>query len=200
MSLILYRKQREILQFLKEFITTHGFAPTIREIANAVGLNSPATVDEHLQALERKGVILRIKGKKRAISIAPEFKQLSDKRIPIIGQIAAGEPIEAIEDPQSSVRFNTQGDLSNLYALRVKGHSMIGDGILNGDIVIIRHQETCSDGETVVALLEDGSATLKRCYRERNRIRLQPANPEFQPIYVDSLHIQGKVIGLIRNF
>ena len=200
MSLILYRKQREILQFLKEFITTHGFAPTIREIANALGLSSPATIEEHLQALERKGVILRIRGKKRAISISSEFQQLPESQIPIIGQIAAGEPIEAIEDPQSSIRFHSRGDISNLFALRVKGHSMIEDGILDGDIVIIHRQESCSEGETVVALLEDGSATLKRCYRERDRIRLQPANPEFQPIYVDSLHIQGKVIGLVRNF
>lgn len=200
MNVILYRKQREILQFLTEFIEQHGFAPTIREIGSALGLSSPATVEEHLRVLERKGVIARIKGQKRAISISTEFKQLPENRIPIIGQIAAGEPIEAIEDHQSFVRFNIQGDISRLFALRVKGQSMIEDGILDGDIVIIHRQESCANGETVVAMLEDGSATLKRCYRERDRIRLQPANPEYQPIYVDSLHIQGKVIGLVRRF
>lgn len=200
MNIILYRKQREVLEFLKQFVASHGFAPTIRELASGVGLKSPATVEEHLQALECKGVITRIKGKKRAISISPKFSNLPENRIPIIGQIAAGEPIEAIQDHQSYVQFAGSTDIKSLYALRVKGNSMIEDGILSGDIVIIRKQETCSDGETVVALLDDGSVTLKRCYLEQDQIRLQPANPDYEPIYVDSLHIQGKVIGLVRRF
>jgi len=200
MSTILYRKQRRILEFLREFIEREGFAPTIREIAEGVGNNSPATIEEHLQALERKGVIKRTKGKKRSISIKSGFKEPPRKRIPILGQITAGEPLEAIEDKHRYVEFTPSQPLENLYALKVSGNSMIEDGILDGDTVIIRKQQTCNDGEVVVAFLDDGSATLKRLYREKNRIRLQPANSEFNPIYVNQLQIQGVVVGLVRRF
>ena len=185
---------------MRDFISVNGYAPTIREIAAGVGLGSPATVEEHLQTLEHKGVIKRIRGRKRAIEIRAEFNRASGNRIPILGQIAAGEPIEAIEDPNSHVDFPTSESPEACFALRVKGQSMVEDGIFNGDIVIIRRQETCQNGDMVVALLEDSSATLKRLYRENKRIRLQPANSEFEPLYVKRVRIQGRVVGLVRKF
>lgn len=200
MSLILYRKQREVLEFLKDFIVSKGYGPTIREIAAGIGLTSPATVEEHLQALEHKGVIRRIRGKARAIEINPEFGRAPGNKIPILGQIMAGEPIEAIEDPDSHVDFPIHNSPEEHFALRVKGRSMVEDGIFDGDVVIIRRQETCQNGDTVVALLEDGSATLKRLFREKKRIRLQPANPDFKPIHVHKAQIQGRVVGLVRKF
>ncbi len=200
MNMVLYKKQREILDYLRKFISVNGFAPTIREIGKGIGVGSPATVEEHLQALERKGVIRRIKGKKRAISINPKFERPPNNQIPIMGRIAAGEPIEAIEDRDNFVEFADAGPDEQLFALQVNGDSMIEDGIIDGDFVIIRRQETCDNGEVAVALLDDGSATLKRIYRERGRIRLQPANSDLKPFYVHSIRIQGKVVGLVRRF
>jgi len=200
MSTVLYKKQREILRFLRKFISNKGFAPTIREISAGIGIKSPATVQEHLLALERKGVIKRIRGKKRAINIMPEFEAAPENRVPILGQIAAGQPIEAIEDKSSFVEYGQSKPGEELFALRVNGDSMIEDGIFDGDLVVIRKQETCMNGEVAVALLDDGSATLKRIFREKGRIRLQPANSELDPIYVENIRIQGKVVGLIRRF
>lgn len=200
MNMVLYKKQRKILDFLRKFISSNGFAPTIREIGSAIAVNSPATVEEHLQALERKGVIRRIKGKKRAISINLEFEQAPDTKIPVMGRIAAGEPIEAIEDKNNFVEFSGPESGKDLFALQVNGNSMIEDGILDGDFVIIRRQDTCNNGEVAVAFLDDGSATLKRIYREKGRIRLQPANSELKPFYVDNIRIQGRVVGLVRRF
>jgi repressor LexA len=200
MSKVLYKRQREVLGFLRKFISNKGFAPTIREIAEGIGIKSPATVEEHLQALERKGVIKRIRGKRRAIAIMPEFAEMPENRVPILGQIAAGQPIEAIEDKSSFVEYAEPKPGEELFALKVNGDSMIEDGIFDGDLVVIRKQETCVDGEVAVALLDDGSATLKRIFREKKRIRLQPANSDLDPIYVDNIRIQGKVVGLIRRF
>jgi len=200
MSLVLYKKQREILDFLRKFISTNGFAPTIREIAAGVGINSPATVEEHLQSLEHKKVIRKTRGKRRSLEILPEFAGQPDAKIPILGQIAAGEPIEAIQNRDSYINFPISGSPDMHFALRVRGDSMVDDGILDGDMVIIRRQETCQNGDVVVALLANGCATLKRLYREKNHIRLQPANSELGPIYVRQIQIQGKVIGLVRKF
>lgn len=196
----MYKRQRQVLEFLREFIEQHGFAPTIREIAKALGIRSPATVDEHLRALEQKGVIRRSYGKRRSISISDQFKKLPQNKIPILGQIAAGEPIEAIENPDDFVQFPSGQSGKELYALKVKGSSMIEDGIFEGDVVVIQKQDNCENGQAVVALLPDGSATLKRLYREKSRIRLQPANADFEPIYVRNVRIQGRVIGLVRKF
>jgi len=185
---------------LREFIAQNGFAPTIREIAEGLGINSPATIDEHLRALEKKGAIKRISGKRRSISIADQFQKLPENKIPILGQIAAGQPIEAIEDPDSFVEFPSGRPDRETFALKVKGQSMVEDGIFEDDLVIVRRQDRCENGQTVVALLPDGSATLKRFYREKNRIRLQPANSDFNPIYVRNVNIRGIVIGLVRRF
>lgn len=200
MNMVLYKRQREILDYLRKFISMNGFAPTIREVCSGIGVSSPATVEEHLQALERKDVIRRIKGKRRAISINPEFERAPDTRIPVMGRIAAGEPIEAIEDRDSYVEFSGPESNEDLFALQVNGDSMIEDGILDGDFVIIRRQQACNNGDVAVALLDDGGATLKRIYREKDRIRLQPANSELEPFFVDSIRIQGKVVGLVRRF
>ncbi|MBD3217935.1 MAG: transcriptional repressor LexA [candidate division Zixibacteria bacterium] len=200
MSKVLYKRQRETLGFLHKFISDKGFAPTIREIAEGIGVKSPATVEEHLQTLERKGVIKRTLGKRRAIDIMPEFAEMPENRVPILGQIAAGQPIEAIEDKSSFVEYAEPKPGEELFSLKVNGDSMIEDGIFDGDLVVIRKQETCANGEVAVALLDDGSATLKRIFREKKRIRLQPANADLDPIYVDNIRIQGKVVGLIRRF
>jgi repressor LexA len=200
MNLVLYKRQRDILDFLRKFIAANGFAPTIREIAAGIGIKSPATIEEHLQTLEHKGVISRIRGKRRAIAINPGFSPKPHDSIPIMGQIAAGEPIEAIEDRTDSVDFPVSGDVDRHFALRVKGDSMIEDGIFDGDIVVIRKQNNCSNGEVVVALVDNNNATLKRLYHERNRIRLQPANSRLSPIYVHDVLIQGIVVGLVRRF
>jgi repressor LexA len=199
MDMVLYRKQREILEFIGDFRSKNGCSPTLREIASGVGVSSPATIAEHLQALEKKGVITKQSGRRRSISIAPEFERTPDRKIPVIGIIAAGQPLEAIEDKNTHIDF-VVSDPGSCYALKVKGESMIEDGILENDYVVVKKQMTATDGDLVVALLDDGSATLKRFYRENNRIRLQPANSEMNPIYVRDVTIQGRVVGLMRRF
>jgi repressor LexA len=198
--MVLYNRQRQILNYLNKFISDNGFAPTIREIGEALGLSSPATVEEHLHALERKGVIRRTRGRKRAITVNPHFSTQASSQIPVLGQIAAGYPLEAIEQRHSFVEFPAATAGTELYGLLVRGDSLAEDGIFSGDLVIVQKQEVCANGDLVVALLEDNTATLKRCYRESDRIRLQPANAQYQPIYVRNLRIQGKVIGLVRRF
>ena len=144
-------------------------------------------------------MITKQSGRRRSISIALEFERTPDRKIPVIGIIAAGQPLEAIEDKNTHIDF-VVSDPGSCYALKVKGESMIEDGILEDDYVVVKKQMTATDGDLVVALLDDGSATLKRFYRENDRIRLQPANSEMNPIYVCDVTIQGRVVGLMRRF
>jgi repressor LexA len=180
----------------------HGRPPTVREIGIAVGISSTSVVDYNLRVLERDGHLRRERELSRGIELADRGAPPS---IPVMGLIAAGQPIEAVTDPDDTVevaqRFVDQG----CFALRVKGKSMIEDHIDDGDVVVIKPQDTADNGEIVVALLTDGAstqgeATLKRVYRDGSRIRLQPANAEMAPIFVDpeSLRIQGKVVSVIR--
>ncbi len=205
MAITLYRRQKQILSFIKQYIDKYGYSPTLGEIAEAIGVSSLATVHEHLQSLQNKGVIKRFEGAVRGIEVL-DNKILNSLpqgiELPILGYIAAGQPIMAYTDPDASVKVSPSmiSGKKRSYVLQVKGDSMIEDGILDGDYVIIEEQNTAIDGDIVVALLENGLATLKRFFKEPNRIRLEPANSSMQPIYATDVKIQGKCVGVIRRF
>jgi repressor LexA len=204
----LSERQRRIIDFLERYTADHGYPPSIREIGQAAGISSTSVVDYNLRALEREGLIRRDREISRGVGLVgrrPGAPRLV--RVPIRGRIAAGEPIEALEGHEEYVEFAAGMVPDGCYALQVKGKSMIEDLIDDGDLVIVRPQDTAENGEIVVALLMnqaasgEGVATLKRLYRERGQVRLQPANATMQPIYVDPqhLHVQGKVVSVIRN-
>lgn len=204
MPITLYRRQRQILEFIKKYIDRYGYSPTLTEIAEAIGVSSLATVHEHLQALTLKGVIKRFDGAVRGIEVV-EHKMgdsLKDIELPVLGFIAAGQPIMTYTDPDATIGVapNMISSKKRSYVLQVKGDSMIEDGILDGDYVIIEEQSVARNGEIVVALLENGLATLKRFYKEPNRIRLEPANSAMEPIYATDVKIQGRCVGVIRRF
>ncbi len=189
-------RQREVLEILLNSQQKEGRIPTVREIALKLGVKAPGTITDHLKALEEKGFLVREPGKSRNIRLLIEPE--SEHRLPVVGRIAAGRPIEAIEDVETFSFFDDL-DLSGVFLLKVKGDSMIEDCIADGDLVAIKPQNTARDGEIVVALLPDGEATLKRFYREKDRIRLQPANSSMQPIFVPEVTVQGRVVALIRR-
>ncbi|MFP4054631.1 MAG: transcriptional repressor LexA [Phycisphaerae bacterium] len=193
-------RQLEILRYIRDFRNRHGYSPTMQEMGDHLGLTK-VTVFEHVKALERKGLLIReAKHKARCLRVSPqaEFADEKPTRLPIAGRIAAGSPIEAIEDRQVLDLEEVFAGRSDLFVLEVTGDSMIEDHICDGDQVVCQKRNTARNGETVVALLED-EATLKRFYREKGRIRLQPANANYEPIYTDNVQIQGVVIGLIRR-
>ncbi len=203
----LYKKQRQILSYISQYIQLNGTSPTLQEIADAMGLSSLATVHEHLQALSKKGVIKRFEGAVRGIEVIDEAfnTTMNAIELPIVGFIAAGEPIDAIENPINTVLVSSDliSKTKRCYVLQVRGDSMVDEGIFDGDNVVIQHQETANNGDIVVALLDNGFATLKKFYREENgTIRLQPANKKMQPIIVkaNELKVQGKVTGIIRRY
>lgn len=204
MPITLYKRQKQILQFLKDYIEKYSYSPTLGEIAEAMGVSSLATVHEHLQTLAQKGVIRKFEGSVRGIELLhPQgLKTTPAVELPLMGFIAAGQPIMPYTDPDATVSVSSSliSDKKKSYVLQVKGDSMIEDGILDGDFVIIEETYTASDGEIVVALLDSGLATLKRFYREPDRIRLEPANASMEPIYTINCRIQGKCVGVIRKF
>ena len=204
MPVTLYKRQRELMEFLRLFITKNGFSPTLQEIADAMNLSSLATVHEHLQALIKKGLIKKYEGAVRGIEILDEKMGaiLEGIELPLVGLIAAGRPIEAIEDPTETITIspNIISGRRRAFVLQVKGNSMVKDGIHDGDYVVIEQQETANNGDIVVALLGNGFATLKRYYKEAHRIRLEPANDSMSPIFATNVAIQGKVRGIIRRF
>ncbi len=205
--MFLTRRQREIYEYIKEFIGENGYAPSIVEIGKHFHLNSPATVHKHLQNIAQKGLIKRSWNRSRAIELVPGSDTIGPAattggaELPLLGMIAAGLPLEAIEDTETIPLPWSSGD-GNLYVLKVKGDSMIEDHIQDGDYVIVEGRTTAMNGETVVALIDGESATLKRFYREGPRIRLQPANEAMEPIMVDEeeLRIQGVVVGVLRKY
>ncbi len=200
----LYKRQKQILDFIKQYIDKYGYSPTLGEIAEAIGVTSLATVHEHIGTLVRKGVIKRFDGAIRGIEVIDQSisHALSGIELPVLGFIAAGSPIMAYTDPDATIKVGPSmvSGKKRSYVLQVKGDSMIEDGILDGDYVIIEEQDSANDGDIVVALLENGLATLKRFYRESDRIRLEPANSSMQPIYATDVKIQGKCSGVIRRF
>lgn len=203
----LYKRQREILDYISQYIQVNGTSPTLQEIADAMGLSSLATVHEHLQTLARKGVIKRFEGAVRGIQIVDDTinASLNSIELPVMGFIAAGEPIDAYENPVDTVVVSADlvSKTKRCYVLQVRGDSMIEEGIFDGDSVVLQHQESANNGDIVVALIDNEFATLKKYYKEgSDKVRLQPANKEMAPIYVHpkNLKIQGKVTGIIRRY
>ncbi len=201
------KKQSDILGFIREHINDQGYAPTYREIADAFQLSSPATVHEHVQTLiEKRYLKAGDDGEARSLEVVSAFasspQPIAAILLPLAGLITAGEPIEAIEEREAiAVPGDFVMDQANAYVLKVKGRSMIEDGIFDGDFVIVERNPSPKNGDIVVALLDNAFATLKRFYREADRIRLQPANSTMQPIMVDGdINIQGVVRGVIRKF
>ena len=202
----LTKKQKEVLDFIKEYTADRGFAPSYREIAQNLGVSSPSTIHQHVQALCEKGVLeAGDDGCARSLEVVTEDKKESSVpalMLPLAGIITAGEPIEAVEEREAmAVPSDFVVDSDNSYVLKVKGRSMIEDGIFDGDYVVIERNPSPKNGDVVVALLDNAYATLKRFYREENQIRLQPANSTMQPIIVQGdLNIQGIVRAVIRKF
>jgi len=193
------KRQAEILNFIGEFRRKKGYAPSLTEIAGNFDVSVP-TVHQHVSYLRQKNLLTTEKGKQRSIQAFNDRKS-GIVEIPLMGLIAAGGPIEAIRDPRPiEVPKSMLSAGANYYALKIAGTSMIEDGIFDGDIVIVREQQTVDDGEKAVAYLPDKDAvTLKRIYREKNRIRLEPANKSLKPFYETNVEIQGRVVGILRK-
>ena len=204
MPVTLYKRQRQIIDFIAQYIQRNGYSPTLQEIATAIGVSSLATIHEHLQALIRKKVLKKYDGAGRGLELIDRtFLRMTESvDIPLLGFIAAGRPIQPHTDPNATFKVSPEliSGKTRAYVLQVKGESMIEDGILDGDYVVIEEQQEAHDGEIVVALLDNGLATLKRFFKESTRIRLEPANSTMQPIYATNVRIQGKCVGLIRKF
>lgn len=198
----LTKRQRQILDFITEFSQDKGYSPSIREIGEHFNLSSPATIHVHIANLKKKGFIKTGYNEARSIELVPaKLSWAKAVELPLVGLITAGEPIEAIETKETiAVPVTFAMDSANSYVLRVKGESMIEDGILDGDYVIIERDPSPKNGDVVVALLDNAYVTLKKFYREAKRIRLQPANAKMKPIYVKDPLIQGVVRGVIRRF
>lgn len=204
MAITLYKRQKQILDYVKQYIDRYGYSPTLGEIAEAMGVSSLATVHEHLQALVQKGVIKKYEGVVRGIEVIDQkiASFLKGVELPVLGFIAAGQPIMTYTDPDATINVPPAmvSGKRRSYVLQIKGDSMIEDGILDSDYVIIEEQNIAADGDIVVALLDNGLATLKRFFREPGRIRLEPANSSMEPIYATDVKIQGKCVGVIRKF
>jgi len=196
-------KQMEILQRIRQIRTARGYSPTMQELADELDV-SKVTVFEHVEALIRKGALLRQPNKARSLEVNPSFRlphEETGTKLPLVGSIAAGRPIDAVEDRQyldmEALFADRRGDT---FVLEVRGDSMIDEQIRSGDYVVCRKTANALNGQTVVALLENGEATLKKFYREKSGVRLQPANTNYEPILVKDCTIQGVVIGVIRTF
>jgi repressor LexA len=205
----LTRRQKEVMDFLSTFIEKSGYSPSYEEIASGLGLASLATVHKHIQALEAKQYLRRTYNHSRSLEIGDRYfreerarRSEADQVIPLLGRIAAGAPVEAIPNPEP-LHFSDFAGHEGTYALQVRGESMIEDHICNGDYVLVEKTDSIKNGEIVVALVDGMETTLKRYYKEPDgRVRLQPANSDMQPIYVDpaSLQIQGRLIAVMRKY
>ena len=200
----LTKRQQEVLDFVRAQIQRQGYPPSVREIGEAVGLSSSSTVHSHLSALEAKGYIRRDPTKPRALELL-DYRDTeagvdygNARAVPLVGQVAAGEPILAAENIESTMQLPEEMAGDATFILRVKGDSMIDAGILDGDYVVVRQQNTANNGDVVVALLGD-DATVKTFYKEADRVRLQPENAALEPIYTRDVQIMGRVISLFRT-
>ncbi len=199
-------KQNETLTFVKKYIVNHGFPPSVREICKGMNLSSPATVHAHLRQLEKKGIIRKESNKFRTIEllVENEFAEKNEEivKVPLLGKVSCGNPIEAIEQPNEF--FDIPASLippkETIFTLKCSGESMINVGIYDGDFVIIQKQKVARNGDIVVALTDDGEVTLKTFYKEKDHIRLQPENDTMSPIILKNCTILGKAIGLYRKF
>lgn len=201
----LTRRQREILDFIESFIQSYGYSPSFEEIAKFFGYRSLATVHEHLSNLERKGYIRRNYNESRSVEpLEAARARVAAAELPLLGRVAAGQPIEAIEDAQTvAVPEDMLSGQGPHYVLKVHGDSMIDDQIRDGDCVVVDGREAAEDGEMVIALVSGEAATVKRFYREADgRIRLQPASPSHQPQFYreDEVQVRGVVVGVIRHY
>jgi repressor LexA len=198
----LTKRQREILDYLHDFIQQHGYAPSLEEVGRRFGLSSLATVHKHLTNLQDKGVIKRAWNRSRSVELVVTRTGGRAVELPLLGYVAAGAPIEAIAGSETiSVPEDFAGKLDT-YVLRVRGDSMIDEQIRDGDFVIVEDRKTALNGEMVIALLGGSDVTLKKFYRENGTIRLQPANPAMQPIVIDAdpVQLQGVVVGVMRKY
>lgn len=197
----LTKKQKEVYDFVASFIKDNGYAPSLPEIRDYFQVSAVSTVHEHLKTLISKGLLKRAKNVSRSLELVGQ-RITETMSVPLVGIIAAGLPIEAIEIPDEVVEIAKDRRFQDgeLYALKVHGNSMIGDGIFDGDFAIIKKQNYADNGDTVVAIIDDNEATLKRFYREKNQIRLQPANPTFSPIFRKEVEVRGIVVKIIREF
>ena len=198
------RRQKEVLDFLSEFTTQNGYSPSYEEIATGLGLNSLATVHKHVTNLQTKGLLQRSHNRSRSIDVLPQRSTRrggSPERLPLLGRIAAGKPVEAIETAETISLGDIIGT-REVFALEVHGESMRDEHIISGDFVLVERTRTAREGEIIVALVDGADATLKRFYREGTQIRLQPSNAEMAPIYVPAanVNIQGRVLGVLRKY
>ncbi len=201
----LTKRQEDVLSFVKSYIVSHGYPPTVREIGKALDISSPATIHAHLTNLEHKGFIRKDSSKNRAIEllVENEFEKENEKiaEVPLLGMITAGSPIEAIEMPNEFFALPTSllPKGKEVFTLEVNGTSMINAGILDGDIVIVERKNTARNGEIVVAMTDENEVTLKTFYKEKDHFRLQPENDTMDPIILNNVTILGKAIGLYRK-
>jgi repressor LexA len=195
------KRQKEMLDYLRSYIDDRGYAPTLEEIGRHFALGSLATVHKHLQNLERKGLIRRLANRSRALEVSPPDGLPHAAVIPLLGRVAAGAPIEPVELPETLTVPEELLGRGETFALRVKGDSMVGEAILDGDVILVESRREVRDGATVVALVR-GEATVKKLYRERGRIRLEPANARMAPITAraDDVEVRGIVIGVLRRY
>jgi repressor LexA len=198
----LTRRQREILDYLGEFIQQHGYAPSLEEIGRRFGLSSLATVHKHLTNLQEKGFIRRAWNRSRSVELVPTRGGGRAVELPLLGFVAAGVPIEAVATAESIAVPEDLVGKRDTYVLKVRGDSMIDEQIRDGDFVIVEDRKTAENGEMVIALLGGSDVTLKKLFREDGRIRLQPANPAMRPLLVtpEQLQIQGVVVGIMRKY
>jgi repressor LexA len=208
MSGVLYKKEREVLEFLAQFQRQYGYSPTLSEIAQGTGHRSNSTVHTLIKSLVEKGYVQKVDGNTRVLKIVDDKVTLSltgskpAVELPLLGFIAAGAPLEPYSDPNATffVSASLLSGKNTAYVLKVKGSSMIEEGILDGDYVVIEKISSAVNGDIVVAIVDDNLATLKMFFKENDRVILKPANSEMSPIYPTTLTIQGKVVGLIRKF
>lgn len=208
MAGVLYKKERELLEYLAQFQRQHGYSPTLKEMADATGHRSVSTIHSIIRTLVDKGYVQKVDGNARVLKIRSEnvasvtMTVLPSIELPLMGFIAAGQPLEPHTDPNATFQVSASlvSGKHTAYVLQVKGESMIEDGILDGDYVVIEKVHDASNGEIVVALVDDNLATLKRYYKEGGKAVLKPANSNMEPIYPKSLRIQGRVVGLVRKF
>lgn len=209
MTIILPNKKQQLLDFLKSYVKDRGYAPTLSEIAKKFKVSSLATVHEHMAFLEKHGFIKRtgnIQSRELEIvrsgsNVEPTFLEGSMHSLPLVGLITAGAPIEAVENREAEIAVPaeiTRG--RQCYILKVRGDSMVESLISDGDLVIVEKTEYAKNGDMVVAVLDDGTATLKKFYKEKNYVRLQPANAKYQPLMVENVIIRGRVVGIIRKY
>jgi repressor LexA len=196
------RRQKEVLEFLESFVSRNGYSPSFEEIARGLELKSLATVHKHISNLEKKGLLDRVHNRSRSIDIVPESaRHRTNDRLPLMGRIAAGLPVEATENAETISLTDVVGN-KDCFALEVRGDSMRDEHIISGDFVLVERTRTARQGEIVVALVRGSETTLKRFYQEGAQVRLQPANLEMDPIFVPAAQvaIQGRVLGVLRRY